>query len=165
MSREEILLKPDDLIVSKTDTNSRIIYANREFCHYSGYTESELIGKPQNIVRHPDMPRALFELMWSHLKQEHEFFGYIKNRSRLGGYYWTFASVAPVYTNGTHSGYISARRCPSRQAIALVEPIYRTMCEIESSLPRESQTAQSSAVLWRAINKEYSSYAEFILSL
>lgn len=162
----EMVLDPDVLIVSKTDPNSLITYANPEFCCYSGYREQELLGKPQNIVRHPDMPRAIFDLMWSHLRQEQEFFGYIKNRCKDGGFYWTFASVAPVYENGRHTGYISARRCPSRHALAVLEPIYTLMRSIEHQhTVKEEQIAQSSAELWCAINKEYSSYAEFILSL
>jgi PAS domain S-box-containing protein len=162
---EEILLAADDLIVSKTDTDSLITYANPEFCRYSGYQEYELLGKPQNIVRHPDMPRAMFELMYSHLQQRQEFFGYIKSRSKNGGFYWTFASMAPVYENGQHSGYISVRRCPSRDALKIIEPIYQRMHKIEASLPRAEQIPNSSAELRRAISKEFSCYAEFVLSL
>ncbi|MCY0967002.1 PAS domain-containing protein [Parathalassolituus penaei] len=164
-SGQELLLDDDVLIVSKTDINSLITYANPEFCRYSGYGERELLGKPQNIVRHPDMPRAVFELMWSHLRQEQEFFGYIKNRCKDGGFYWAFASVAPVYENGRHSGYISTRRCPKRQAINVIEPVYQRMREIELAHSKEEQIPRSSSELWRAIKKEYASYAEFVLSL
>ena len=161
----EVKVHCDDLIVSKTDTGSLITYANEAFCRYSGYRESELIGQPQNIVRHADMPRAIFYLMWEHLKQEQEFFGYIKNRRKDGGFYWAFASVAPVYENGRHVGFLSARRCPSENAIATLEPLYRKMIEVEGQYNQDQQIAMSSAILWQAINKEFATYAEFALSL
>ncbi|WP_420591622.1 PAS domain-containing protein [Bacterioplanoides sp.] len=165
LSATEMKVDCNDLIVSKTDTNSMITYANEAFCKYSGYDENELLGQPQNIVRHPDMPRAIFYLMWEHLKQEQEFFGYIKNCRKDGGFYWAFASVAPIYDNGRHVGFLSARRCPSENAIATLEPLYRKMIETEAQYGKEQQIAMSSAILWQAINKEFATYAEFALSL
>ncbi|UTW47262.1 PAS domain S-box protein [Bacterioplanoides sp. SCSIO 12839] len=164
-SSGEIQVECNDLIVSKTDLDSRITYANKAFCYYSGFREKELLGQPQNIVRHSDMPRAIFYLMWEHLKQDQEFFGYVKNHRKDGGYYWTFASVAPVYENGQKTGYLSARRCPGESAIQVIEPLYQKMIELEKSLPKEQQIPMSSAILWKAINKEFATYAEFALSL
>lgn len=83
-SSGEIQVECNDLIVSKTDLDSRITYANKAFCYYSGFQEKELLGQPQNIVRHSDMPRAIFYLMWEHLKQDQEFFGYVKNHRKDG---------------------------------------------------------------------------------
>jgi aerotaxis receptor len=161
----ELKVRCDDLIISKTDQSSLITYANEAFCYYSGYREQELLGKPQNIVRHHDMPRAIFYLMWEHLKQDQEFFGYVKNRRKNEGYYWTFVSVAPVYENGVKTGYLSARRCPNDNAIHMIEPLYRKMTELEQSLPKDQQIPMSSAILWQAITKEFTTYAEFALSL
>ncbi|WP_419811266.1 PAS domain-containing protein [Bacterioplanoides sp.] len=161
----QVFVECDDLIVSKTDLDSRITYANKPFCYYSGFREKELLGQPQNIVRHPDMPRAIYYLMWEHLKQDQEFFGYIKNRRKDGGFYWTFASVAPVYENNQKTGYLSVRRCPGDSAIAVVEPLYRKMIELEKTLQKEQQIPMTSAILWKAITKEFATYAEFALSL
>ncbi|MFC3681042.1 PAS domain-containing protein [Bacterioplanoides pacificum] len=162
---EEIKIGCNDLIVSKTNRDSHITYANDLFCRYSGYSETELLGQPHNIIRHPDMPRAVYYLMWEHLKQGEEFFGYIKNRCKQGGYYWTFASVAPIYEHDELRGYLSSRRCPSPQAVALIEPLYQRMTEAEQAVPPEQQIPMSSALLWQAINKEFTTYAEFALSL
>lgn len=162
---DELVMNEDDLIVSKTDLSSHITYANPEFCYYSGYTVEELIGRPQNIVRHPDMPKAIFELMWSHLKEENEFFGYVKNRRKNGGFYWTFASVAPVYENGQAVGYLSARRKPKPEVLPRVANLYQQMCEVERAAPDGQKIPRSSAMLWQIISKDFDSYAEFILSL
>jgi PAS domain S-box-containing protein len=161
----EWVLKPDDLIVSKTDPNSYITYANSDFCHYSGYTEKELLGKPHNLVRHPGMPRAMFELMWSHLKEGQEFFGYIKNQRKDGGFYWTFASVAPFYGASVFKGYLSIRRKARPEVVAKLEPLYQRMLDAELGQPKGQQIARSSAMLWQLISKDFDSYAEFILSL
>lgn len=155
----------DSLIISKADLSSIITYANKDFCLYSGYSTAELIGQPQNIIRHPDMPRAIFNLMWDHLKQQQEFFGYIKNMAKDGSHYWAFANIAPTYINGQHIGYMSARRCPSPAALEVIIPLYEKMTRVEQGLAREQQIPMSSAVLLQAINKEFTSYAEFALSL
>lgn len=161
---KEYCLEASDLIVSKTDTASRITYVNDCFCRIAGYTYQELLGKPQNIIRHPCMPRAVFSLMWEHLKQEQEFLGYLRNMAKDGSYYWAFASIAPVYEDGEVVGYLSARRAPNPNALELVIPLYEKMRKLELSLPEDQQIPHSSALLWREISREYQSYAEFILA-
>jgi PAS domain S-box-containing protein len=161
----ERFLKEDDLIVSKTDTASRITYASESFCEIAGYTYEELRGKPHCIIRHPCMPRAVFSLMWEHLKQEKEFLGYVKNMSSDGSFYWTFASIAPTYDKGEVVGYMSSRRAPTREALSTIEPIYQRMREAEMQLSPDQQIPASSALLWQEISREYQSYAEYILSL
>lgn len=161
----EHLLKEDELIVSKTDTSSRITYASESFCAISGYASEELLGKPHSIIRHPCMPRAIFNLMWEHLKQEKEFLGYVKNLSRDGSFYWTFASIAPTYDKEEVVGYMSSSRALTRQVLNIIEPIYQRMRQAEMQLPPDQQIPASSALLWQEISREYQSYAEYILSL
>jgi hypothetical protein len=93
----ERVMPDDDFSVSKTDTSGRISCANRVFMAFAGDTEPELLARQHNIVRHPDMPRALFHLMWSSLQSGREFFGYVKNRAGDGSFYWTFANVTPTF--------------------------------------------------------------------
>ncbi len=106
-SRERVM-RAEDFIVSKTDLTGRITYGNRIFMEYSGYSERELIGTQHNIIRHPDMPRAVFQLLWDTLAKEQEIFAYVKNMSKDGGFYWVFANVTPSYDqNGNVVGYYS----------------------------------------------------------
>lgn len=82
-NNKKLQLKENDLIVSKTDVKGHITYCNDTFMEFSGYYEEELIGQPHNIIRHPDMPRAVFRFMWQTLQQENEFFGFVKNLSKM----------------------------------------------------------------------------------
>jgi len=103
-------LHNDDFIVSKTDPAGKILYGNRTFIDLSGYTEKELIGCQHNIIRHPDMPRAVFHLLWNAIKAGKEVFAYVKNLSKDGGFYWVFANVSASYDPAGHLlGYYSVR--------------------------------------------------------
>jgi len=93
----EIFFEEDDIIVSKTDLKGRITYANQTFCRIAGYSEAELLGQPHSIIRHPDMPRAVFKLLWDTLVEGREIFAYVKNMAKNGIYYWVFAHVTPSY--------------------------------------------------------------------
>lgn len=99
----------NELIVSRTDLNGRITYANETFASISGYEIDELLGKPHSIVRHPDMPKALFEEMWHTLKNGDIWRGYVKNLRKDGGYYWVYAEVSGVYKEGKLVEYKSMR--------------------------------------------------------
>jgi len=94
--RERVMRK-EEFIVSKTDLTGRITYGNRIFIEFSGYSEAELLGAQHNIIRHPDMPRAVFNLLWDTIAQGNEIFAYVKNMSKDGGFYWVFANVTPSY--------------------------------------------------------------------
>ena len=159
-------LPQDAFLVSKTDPSSKIYYANSAFCDVSCYELDELIGKPHNVIRHPEMPRGVYNLMWEHLKTEEEFFGYVKNLAADGCAYWTFANITPDYQDGQLVGYTSVRRSPQEKALEVVDAVYREMLAVEQQYSgREEQLVHSSAVLWQKINKEYNSYAEYILAL
>lgn len=99
----------NELIVSRTDLNGKITYANETFARISGYEVSELIGKPHNIVRHPDMPNSIFKELWQTLKTGEIWRGYVKNLRKDGGYYWVYAEVSGVYKEGQLVEYKSMR--------------------------------------------------------
>ena len=95
----------DEIIVSKTDLKGRITYANQVFLRIPGYTEKEVLGQPHNIIRHPDMPRCVFKLLWDTLEARREIFAYVINMACNGDHYWVFAHVTPTFEpTGTWSG-------------------------------------------------------------
>ena len=159
-------MRMDDFIVSKTDSKGIITYGNPTFIEFSGYTESEMLGRNHNIIRHPDMPRAVFRLMWKHLQAGREFFGYVKNLSKDGSHYWTFANITPSTDDqGQLLGYFSVRRKPKHEAIAALEPIYRSLRETEQRVGKKSGIEAASAQLEQILNEQGRSYDDFILTL
>ncbi|MEA3354368.1 MAG: PAS domain-containing protein [Campylobacterota bacterium] len=131
---EEKKLNQDDFIVSKTDTKGIITYCNQIFMEMAEYDESELIGKNHNLVRHPDMPKAAFKLAWDLIQSGKEFFGFVKNLRKHGGYYWVFTNITADYDEkGNIVGYTSVRRKANQSAIDAIEPIYRQMVSLENS--------------------------------
>jgi len=115
-----------EIIVSKTDLKGRITYANRTFARLAGYSEAELLGQPHSIIRHPDMPRAVFKLLWDTLAERNEVFAYVKNLARDGSFYWVFAHVTPsMDADQNVVGYHSNRRVPRREVVSnVIEPLY-----------------------------------------
>ncbi len=99
----------NELIISRTDLRGKITYANDTFAEISGYEVEELIGKPHNIVRHPDMPSAVFKELWETLKQKKQWSGIVKNMRSDKGFYWVKAIVSGVYKNGELVEYKSLR--------------------------------------------------------
>ena len=131
---KEYFLKPQDFIVSKTDIKSRILYGNEIFIKLSGWEEKELLGAPHNILRHPDMPRCAFKILYEHIQNGKEWFGYVKNLRKDGAYYWVYANISPTYDhNGKLIGYYSVRRKPRDGFKSIIEPLYRQLSQIESS--------------------------------
>ena len=126
---KEVLLTPDSMIVSKTDLKGRITFINRDFLEISGFTESELIGEPHNIVRHPDMPVEAFADLWRTLKEGRPWTGLVKNRCKSGDYYWVLANATPLFENGQVVGYMSVRSMPPRDQVAAAESAYRAFRE------------------------------------
>ncbi len=124
----EYFLKSDDFLVSQTDEKGVILFANDDFCKIAGYTIDELIGKPHNIVRHPDMPKVAFKDLWDTVKQDKIWRGYVKNRTKDGGFYWVFATVYPMYDEIRHARtHLSCRRKPSAQEISEAQALYKTL--------------------------------------
>lgn len=106
---QERKLQPGRPLISATDTQGVIQYCNEDFIAISGFTREELIGSPHNIVRHPEMPPAVFKSMWHHLQAGHPWMGVIKNQCKNGDFYWVDAYVTPVFKNGKPTGYESVR--------------------------------------------------------
>jgi len=163
----EHTLGPNELIVSKTDTKGVLTYVNETFCRFAVADEADLIGKPHNVIRHPDMPRAVFKLMWDQISGGRELFAYVKNMGMDGSFYWVFAHVTPTYgMDGTLVGYHSNRRSPAREAIRGIEPVYRKLCEVERSTSGSKEAlVASSAELQQTLNELALSYDEFVWSI
>ncbi|WP_296516797.1 PAS domain-containing protein [Rhodopseudomonas sp.] len=134
-SGRESFFPASEMIVSKTDLKGRLTYANRLFCKVAGYTEAELIGQPHSIIRHPDMPRAVFKLLWDTIETGQEIFAYVKNLAHSGDHYWVFAHVTPSFgANGAIVGYHSNRRVPNRKVLeTAIIPLYAEVLRIENS--------------------------------
>lgn len=150
------------VIVSKTDTKGKITYGNELFIKMSGYTESELLYKPHNILRHPDMPRIIFKLLWDTIKSDNEINAYVKNLTKDGSYYWVLANVTPSHDkNGNIIGYFSVRRKPSKEALNVIVPLYQKLLQIEKSQGMEA----SGRYIENLLNEKGMSYEEFILTI
>ena len=120
-------------IVSETDTKGIITYANRKFCEISGYSKEELVGKPHNIIRHPDMPKKAFETMWDTIKQGKVWTGMVKNLRKDGRYYWVETTITPGRDEeGNIVRYIAARKPVSAESVTEAEKLYKSMRENES---------------------------------
>lgn len=121
----EYILSESETIVSKTDLQGNITYINQDFINVSGFTEDELIGSPQNIVRHPDMPQEAFADFWRTLKSGKAWTGMVKNRCKNGDHYWVEANAAPMLENGQVVGYTSIRTKPGKEQVNGAERTYR----------------------------------------
>lgn len=162
----QVRLADDEFIVSKTDTKGKITYANRTFMKIAGYGEKDLLNIQHNIVRHPDMPRGVFKFLWATISQGQEFFGYVKNMTSDGSYYWVFANVTPdLDSNGNITGYFSVRRKPNEAAIAVVEPIYREMIEVEQQRGAKDGPDASIQLLVSKLEALNTTYEQFVLSI
>ena len=159
-------LTRDSFIVSKTDTKGRITYANRTFMRFSGYRENELLGQQHNIVRHPDMPRAVFNLLWETIRQGRECFAYVKNLSKDGSFYWVFANVTPDHDdNHEICGYYSVRRMPNPQALKTIEPLYQEMLAAEQAAGAKDAIAAGTQILLSRLQEGNIEYEPFVLGL
>lgn len=157
----------DEVIVSKTDTKGRITYANEVFCRVAGYAEHELVGRPHSIVRHPDMPRCVFQLLWDTISNGREIFAYVKNMARNGDFYWVLAHVTPSYdAAGRIVSYHSSRRLPDPASVAKVAPLYQALlAEEQRHHDRKQGQAAGFAMLVDLLKKNGASYEEFVFSL
>lgn len=159
-------MRENDFIVSKTNPKGIITYGNPIFIEFSGYSEEELLGSQHNIIRHPDMPRAAFKLAWDTIQSGKEFFAYVKNMSRDGGFYWVFTHITPDFDEyGQIVGYTSVRRCPSAEAVAKIEPVYRAMLAAEQAAGSRSAIEAGTAVLGDIMKQSGMSYEELVFSL
>ncbi|MBP7843216.1 MAG: PAS domain-containing protein [Proteobacteria bacterium] len=122
---EEYELTEEDILISATDTKGVITFANSVFYRIAQYENGTLMGKPHNIIRHPDMPKTAFVDLWNLIKAGKLWQGYVLNRGKLGRVYWVKATVFPCFEKGQCVGYLSIRSKPSRQAIETAKKAYR----------------------------------------
>jgi len=134
ITNKEYVVKDDDFIVSKTDPKGYITYCNRIFVEAAGWSRFELIGANHNIIRHPDMPKIGFKILWDLIQAKKEFFGFIKNLRKDGGFYWVLAYITPdLDLNGNIVGYTSFRKKPSSTGVNEISKIYARLKEAEQS--------------------------------
>ncbi|MDH5465525.1 MAG: PAS domain-containing protein [Thiovulaceae bacterium] len=159
---KEYTFSKDTLLISKTDLKGVITYANDNFVNLVGYTEKELIGKPHNLVRHPDMPAFIFKYLWDELQKGNEVSAYVKNRAKDGGFYWVHANASPsIDNNGNIRGFHSTRRAPTKEAIDIIAPLYQQLLEAEEKGGIEA----SAKLITSILKKEGVSYDEFVVSI
>jgi PAS domain S-box-containing protein len=157
----------DEIIVSKTDLKGHVTYANETFLKIAGYTEEEILGKAHSIIRHPDMPRCVFKLLWDTIQGGNEIFAYVKNMAKTGDYYWVFAHVTPTFDeSGRIVGYHSSRRVPDRGQVELFTGIYAQLLQEEKRYP-DWRTGMEAAgkMLLEMIASKGMEYEEFIFSV
>jgi len=156
----EIKVNKHKMIVSKTDVKGKIIYGNEYFCELSGYKESELIGSPHNIIRHPDMPKAIFHLMWEHLKAGRNIMAVVKNMAKNGDYYWVttdFDSIKDKY--GYTQYYMAYRQAAQPHVVEEMEKLYQKLIVIEKRHDMKASIAYLEALLEEK-NMNYDQFIE-----
>jgi aerotaxis receptor len=162
VTNQEQIFNDGESIVSKTDLKGNITYVNPYFIEISGFDESELMGAPQNIVRHPDMPVEAFKDLWATLQSGVPWNGLVKNRCKNGNFYWVMANVTPILENGKAVGYMSVRTKPGHQAVVQAEQAYRLFREgkakglairqgqvVQTGMAGYLQTLGNLSLVWR----------------
>lgn len=155
-------MREEDFIVSKTDLKGRITYCNRIFMDMAEYSEDELLGKAHSIIRHPDMPKAVFRYLWDVIPKKEEIFAFVINRGKNGNDYWVYAYItASLDERGNIVDYYSVRRKPNPKALEVIIPLYKKMLEVEKS----SGVDASFKILTDILSEKGVSYDELIISL
>jgi PAS domain S-box-containing protein len=157
----------NELIVTKTDLKGRITYANDVFIRLAKFSRDEVIGAPHSIVRHPDMPRSIFKLLWDTIQSKKEIFAYVVNMARNGDHYWVFAHVTPTLdAHRNVLGFHSNRRKPDRAQIARIEGLYRQLRD-EENRHRNAKDGMMAgyAMLMNMLQTQGLAYDEFIFSV
>ena len=155
-------MQEDDFIVSKTDLKGRITYVNKIFMEMAEYSEKELLKAPHSIIRHEDMPKAVFQLLWKMIQNGEEIFAFVLNKTKKGNSYWVYANVTPSYDeNKTMIGYYSVRRRPNPKALEIIKPLYSAMLQAEKSAGIDAGTN----ILLDVLNEKGVSYNELIIAI
>lgn len=165
---KQVDFETHEIIVSKTDLAGKIKYANDMFVKISGYSEAELMGAPHNILRHPDMPRAIYYIMWERLGRGKHVFNYVINLCKNGDHYWVMAHICPSFdADGNVVGYHSSRRKPDVKVInESIIPLYKNLLAIEASeTSKRVGLEKSFAAMEEIFRGKGVKYNEFILSL
>ncbi|MFT5835776.1 MAG: PAS domain S-box-containing protein [Sulfurimonas sp.] len=156
------VMKEDDFIISKTDLKGHITYTNKIFMKMAEYTEKELLGKPHNIIRHPDMPKAVFRYLWDTISKKQEVFAFVINKTKNADAYWVYTYItASLDNNGKIIGYYSVRRKPNPKALDIIIPLYKKMIEVE----KRSGVDASFKILTDILQEKGVGYDELIISI
>ncbi len=153
-------------IVSKTDIKGKITFVNKKFCELSGYTEAELLGKPHSIIRHPEMPKELFQELWQTIKSKKIWHGIVKNRTKSGDFYIVDATILPIVDNNDQVVEYVAVRHDITELEKSKEEILRQKIDLLTGLPNRSQllddlkTAEKPILLYLNID-DFSSLNDF----
>ncbi|MDO4228632.1 MAG: PAS domain-containing protein [Capnocytophaga sp.] len=160
---KEVNWDKSKIIISETDSYGTITDVNDVFSEVFGYTISELIGQPHNVIRHPDMPKIVFKMLWDNLKQGNNFIGIVKNLAKSGEYYWVitdFEIRKDVMGNITH--YIGKRKSVPTSVIEnYVAPFYETLSKLE----RIGGMELSSRFFKNYLAKQGKDYLDFVIGI
>ena len=155
-----------EIIVSKTDSKGRITYVNDVFLEVSGFDEAELLGEPHNVIRHPQMPRCVFDLMWERIGAGREVFVYVQNMCADGAHYWVFAHVTPSFDDaGRLTGFHSNRRSADPAAVAVARGVYEQLLEEESRFDRRQDAVVAGRLLLDSLTGPVGGYDSWVWSL
>ena len=159
---EKIELDLKRYIVSKTDKKGVMTYVNDYFMEISGYRQKEMIGTPHSLIRHPDMPKVIFKLLWDRIQEGEDIMAVVKNLAHDGRYYWVTTAFEVHYDkNHKIDGYTAYRRGARDKVIKKIEKLYKKLLKIE----KESGVEASEEYLQKFLNKQGMSYDFYILSL
>ena len=164
----ELFFDENEIIVCKTNPKGRITYANDVFMRLAGYSEKEILGVPHSLIRHPDMPRCVFKLLWDTIVSKNEIFAYVVNMSKNGDHYWVLAHVTPSYDeSGNITSYHSNRRVPKRKTLDdVIIPLYKALLAEEGKYKNRKEGMQKGFDMLVGILEEKGiDYDEFILSI
>lgn len=160
---KEVAWDKSKVIMSKTDHRGIIEYANEIFVDVCGYEDYELMGQPHSIIRHPDMPKVLFKVLWENLKQGNNFHAVVKNLAKSGRYYWVVTDFESTKNdNGEITNYFGRRRAVPQEIISIhIEPLYKKLLQIENA----SGVAYSEKYLVGFLEEKNQSYVDYINDL
>jgi PAS domain S-box-containing protein len=158
----EIKLNPKKYIVSKTDRKGKIIYVNDYFTEISKYSEVELVGSPHNIIRHPDMPKIIFKIMWNSIENNRNITAVVKNLAKNGKHYWIITDFdIQKDANNEIKNYVAYRWAAAPRVVKAIEPLYKKLVEIE----KEQNDKASEDYLANFLDEKNMSYQQFIENL
>ncbi len=158
---EEIILNKKDFIVSRTDLKGYITYVNDYFVEICEYRKDELIGVNHNIIRHPDMPRLIFKVLWDRIRSGDKVFAFVKNLTKTGKFYWVLAEVEPAKKNGDIVGYYSFRVRAPRYALNEISKVYKLLLDAE----KEGGMKSSQQLLNTFLAKKNMNYDDYVQKL
>ncbi len=165
----DAIVRKLDFLVTKTDNKGHLTCASKAFQRIAELSEAEMLGRLHNIIRHPDMPRAVFYHLWTDIPKGEEVFAFVKNRTKSGGFYWVLAHVTPIVSldTGEIYGYHSSWRCMPSQVRPSIEALYTRLCEVEagSSHPKEAAIAANKVLLVTIGADNSTEYTKWLFNL